>query len=303
MASTPILPIDLNFQGRTNTIAAYLLRHSTGLVLVESGPGSTVSTLQNVLATQGFSLRDITHVLLTHIHLDHAGAAGFLARQGAQILVHPVGAPHMLNPEKLLSSATRIYGEQMGPLWGDFLPVPPEKLTTLEDNQEVVIGALRLRALHTPGHAEHHIVYQFEDLCFSGDVGAVRIPGHPYLRLPFPPPEFHLEKWRATVARLQGLGFRRIAPTHFGIFDDVDWHFQAMLRVLDEAERWMTATFPAEPPADLLHEQFISWMSTQARTAGLSEAEIEAYRLANPLGMSVDGLLRYWKKYRSQALS
>jgi glyoxylase-like metal-dependent hydrolase (beta-lactamase superfamily II) len=284
-----------------------MLQHSTGIVLVESGPGSTVPALEKALAAHGYTLRDITHVFLTHIHLDHAGAAGFLASQGAQVFVHPIGAPHLLNPEKLIASATRIYGDLMQPLWGDFLPVTAEKLTILQDNQEVVVGRLRLTALNTPGHAEHHFAYQFEDLCFSGDVGAVRIPGHRYMRLPMPPPEFHLEKWRESVARLQKAGFKRIAPTHFGIFEDVEWHLQAILRNLDEVERWLLETMPAEPTADerlssdveTLREKFVAWMEAQGRAEGLTDQEIEAYRLANPLAMSADGLQRYWKKFRA----
>jgi glyoxylase-like metal-dependent hydrolase (beta-lactamase superfamily II) len=286
-----------------------MLQHSTGIVLVESGPGSTVPALEKALAAHGYTLRDITHVFLTHIHLDHAGAAGFLASQGAQVFVHPIGAPHLLNPEKLIASATRIYGDLMQPLWGDFLPVTAEKLTILQDNQEVVVGRLRLTALNTPGHAEHHFAYQFEDLCFSGDVGAVRIPGHRYMRLPMPPPEFHLEKWRESVARLQKAGFKRIAPTHFGIFEDVEWHLQAILRNLDEVERWLLETMPAEPTADerlssdveTLREKFVAWMEAQGRAEGLTDQEIEAYRLANPLAMSADGLQRYWKKFRIAA--
>lgn len=277
-----------------------MLKHSTGLVLVEPGPGSTLPALEQALGAQGYTLRDVTHVFLTHIHLDHAGAAGALAAQGAQVFVHPFGAPHMLNPGKLIASATRIYGDRMETLWGDFLPVPAEKLTVLEDNQEVLVGALRIVALDTPGHAEHHLAYQFEDLCFSGDIGAVRVPGHHYMRVPMPPPEFHLEKWRATIGRLQKMGFKRIAPTHFGIFEDVEWHLQAILRNLDEVERWLLDTMPADPPIEILREQFIAMMEDQGRAAGLSEAEILAYRLANPLGMSADGLQRYWKKVRMQ---
>src|SRR5512141_3435889 len=128
MAKARIVTIDLDFQDKTQAIASYLIRHNDGAVLIESGPGSTLPSLEVGLAKEGLSPRDITHVLLTHIHLDHAGAAGWLAKQGAQIYVHPVGAPHMLNPEKLIASASRIYGDRMQELWGDFLPVPQDKL-------------------------------------------------------------------------------------------------------------------------------------------------------------------------------
>jgi glyoxylase-like metal-dependent hydrolase (beta-lactamase superfamily II) len=299
MARTPIQTLDLNFQGRSLAIAAYMLEHSSGIVLVESGPGSTVESLKTALKPYGYSLENITHVFLSHIHLDHAGAAGTLAAHGAQIHVHPMGAAHMLNPGKLLSSAGRIYGDRMDTLWGQFLAVPEEKLTILQDNQEVVIGNLRIQALNTPGHAEHHYCYLFEDVCFSGDVGAVRIPGYPYLRVPMPPPEFHLEKWRETVTLLQKKNFKRIAPTHFGIFEDVDWHLKAISTALDDVEIWLNANMPADPLVEILKEGFLAWMDDQAIRQGLDPKVVEAYQLSNPVGMSVDGLLRYWKKYRS----
>jgi len=299
MARTPIHTLDLNFQGRPLAIASYMLEHSGGVVLIESGPGSTLPSLEAALRAHGYGLADVSHVLLTHIHLDHAGAAGALARHGAQIYVHPLGAPHMLDPQKLLVSAGRIYGDQMDSLWGQFLAVPEEKLTVLQDHDEVRVGSLSFCALNTPGHAEHHYAYQFEDLCFSGDVGAVRIPGYPYLRVPMPPPEFHLEKWRATLALLQQMNFKRIAPTHFGIFEDVSWHFSAIQAALDDVESWLTRNMPGDPSVDDLKDNFQAWMEKQASHEGLNQQAIEAYRLANPLGMSVDGLLRYWRKFRS----
>lgn len=295
---TEIHCLDLDFQGQPRSVAAYMVEHSSGVAIVESGPGSTLGALEAALKTHGYGLQHITHVLLTHIHLDHAGASGYLAQQGAQILVHPVGAPHLLRPERLVASATRIYGELMDKLWGEMLPVPLEKLTVLQDGEEVAIGSLRFVALNTPGHAEHHYSYQFEDLCLSGDVGAVRMPGYNYLRVPMPPPEFHLEKWRESILRLQKIGFKRIAPTHFGIFDDADWHLNATLKALDDVEAWLLTNMPADPPVDVLKENFVATMDKQSRALGLDADAIEAYRLANPLSMSVDGLVRYWKKYR-----
>jgi len=291
--------LDLNFQGQPRSVAVYMFEHSDGVVLVESGPGSTLPALEAALNAHGYGLQNVTHVLLTHIHLDHAGASGALAQQGAQILVHPVGAPHLLDPSKLVASATRIYGDLMDKLWGETLPVPPEKLTTLHDEEEIVIGRLHFTAINTPGHAEHHYCYHFEDLCLSGDVGAVRISGHPYLRVPMPPPEFHLEKWRESVLRLQKLNFKRIAPTHFGIFDDAEWHLAATLTALDEVETWLLANMPSGPQTETLKASFVAMMDTQARALGLDDDAIEAYRLANPLSMSVDGMARYWKKYRA----
>ena len=299
MAPTRVITLDLNFQGRPHAIASYLIRHADGAILVESGPGSTLAALQAGLAQEGLSPRDVTHVLLTHIHLDHAGAAGWLARQGAQIYVHPVGAPHMLNPEKLLASARRIYEDRMDALWGEFLPVPESQLVVPNDTEPIVIGNLEFIPLNTPGHAEHHYAYLFEDICFSGDVGGVRIPGYQYLRIPMPPPELNLERWHESVARLRREKFKTIAPTHFGTFGDVTWHLDEVDKGLDSASRWLEETMPADPPIDELRRSFTEWMLAEGKDIGLDEEVVHAYEVANPLGMSADGLLRYWKKVRN----
>jgi glyoxylase-like metal-dependent hydrolase (beta-lactamase superfamily II) len=297
--SKNITTIDLHFQGRTNAIASYLIRSDDAVILVESGPGSTLAALEAGLAREGLSPRNVTHVLLTHIHLDHAGAAGWLSQQGAQVYVHPVGAPHMLNPEKLIASATRIYGEKMDTLWGEFLPVAEDRLHIPQDAEEIVIGDLKFLPVNTPGHAEHHYCYLFEDVCFSGDIGGVRIPGFAYMRAPMPPPELHFGKWRESIKRLRSLKLKGIAPTHFGVFDDVDWHLTELQKDLDEAEKWLEETMPKDPDIESLRAQFESWMDEQARAQNLSPDVYQAYTLANPLGMSADGMIRYWKKVRS----
>ncbi len=299
MAKTDVITLDLNFQGKTQTIASYLIRHSSGVVLIESGPGSSITGLQSGLAANGLTVSDVTHVLLTHIHLDHAGAAGWLARQGAQIYVHPIGAPHMLNPEKLLASAARIYGDQMEKLWGEFLPVPKDRLVIAGDGEEIVIGNLHFVPIATPGHAEHHNIYLFEDICFSGDVGGVRIPGYQYLRVPMPPPELHFGKWRESIARLKKEKFTHIAPTHFGIFDDPVWQLNAVEKDLNESERWIEQAMLPKPQIEDLRRQFTDWINEAGQQQGLNADVVKAYELANPPGMSADGLLRYWNKFRS----
>lgn len=301
MAETPVVTLDLSFQGMARTIAAYLVRHADGAALVECGPGSTIAALQAGLAANGLAPADVTHVLLTHIHLDHAGAAGWLAAQGAKIYVHPKGAPHLVDPEKLLRSARRIYCDQMETLWGEFTPVPVSSIVIPRDGEEIHIGPLRFVAIDAPGHAEHHYAYVLEDLCFSGDIGGVRIPGCPYLRLPMPPPELHFEKWRASIKRLRALRFRRIAPTHFGIFDDVAWQLQTVEQALDETTRWLEKSMRSEPDVSELRRRFVEWMTEEGVRLGLSADAINSYDLANPLGMSADGLFRYWHKVRNAA--
>ncbi len=299
MAKTRVITLDLNFQGRPYAIASYLIRSGDAVVLVESGPGTTRAALEADLAREGLSTRDVTHVLLTHIHLDHAGAAGWLARQGAQIYVHPIGAPHMLNPEKLIASATRIYGDKMEMLWGEFLPVPEDKLHVPQDMEEIAIGNLRFVPINTPGHAEHHYAYLFEDICFSGDVGGVRIPGYQYLRIPMVPPELHMERWHESMRRLRREKFARIAPTHFGIFDDPEWHLHAVEDALDDVTHWMEEVMPSDPSIDELRQLFTEKTLADNEKLGLSEEVVTAYQLANPPGMSADGLMRYWKKVRN----
>ncbi|HEX9388087.1 MAG TPA: MBL fold metallo-hydrolase [Anaerolineales bacterium] len=301
MAQTRVITLDLKFQGRPHAIASYLIRSGEAVVLIESGPGSTLPGLEAGLATEGLSPRDVTHVLLTHIHLDHAGAAGWLVRQGAEIYVHPVGAPHMINPEKLLASARRIYGDRMDSLWGEFQPVPEDKLIVPKDTEEIEIGNLRFVPINTPGHAEHHYAYLFEDICFSGDVGGVRIPGYQYLRLPMVAPELNLERWHESMNRLRKEKFARIAPTHFGIYDDPEWHLREVDKGLDDAERWLEKTMSEDPspPVEAMRESFTDWMVEQATEIGLSEDVVNAFTVANPPGMSADGLLRYWKKVKN----
>jgi len=298
-----IQTIDLNFMQISDAIPVYLIPHAHGAILIESGPASTIPALEAGLKSHDLRFSDITDVFLTHIHLDHAGAAGWLARQGARIHVHPAGAPHMLDPEKLLSSAKRIYGDMMDTLWGEFLPVPPEKLFVIADGDVLEIDGLQIQAIETPGHANHHNVYLSSGVCFSGDIGGIRIPGSRHLRLPMPPPEFNLDIWRQSQQKLQNLytsgAFTLIAPTHFGIFDDAEWHLVAIKKALDDVEQWMLDVMPADLPYEELNRQFLIWAENRSLAEGLSKAELEAYEAANPSWMSTAGIQRYWKKYRS----
>lgn len=298
MSEKTIYTIDLKFMGIPGAIASYLIPHKRGGVLVECGPGSTQTALQEGLERYGYALSDISDVLLTHIHLDHAGAAGWLAKQGARIHVHPIGAPHMINPEKLLNSAGRIYGDLMDTLWGEFLPVRDEMLFVVEDGDTIEIEDVKFRAIDTPGHANHHYVYIHEDICFSGDIGGVRLSGLQHLRLPMPPPEFHLEKWRASLNKLYQEDFQRIAPTHFGVYNDPNWHLNAVEQALDEVENWIVENLLEDPPSENLKELFTEWSHNRSIQDGLTPEQFNAYQAVNPNSISSDGIRRYWYKYR-----
>ncbi len=291
--------LDLNFRDVPGTIAAFLVPHSGGAALIECGPGSTLPALKTALLAHHLTIQDITHVFLTYIHLDHAGAAGWLARQGADIYVHPVGAPHLLNPEKLLASAARLYGEMMDQLWGEFLPVPEEKLHILQDGDTVEIGPIHLRAIETLGHASHHFAYLLDGICFSGDIGGVRLAGHDLIRVPTPPPEFQPELWQQSIKRLQAEAITHIAPTHFGIFSDPESHLAALLKGLERIERWMQAVMPADPPLEELRQKYVRWENENATAQAAGDKGLHDYETADPSFMSADGIYRYWKKFHA----
>jgi glyoxylase-like metal-dependent hydrolase (beta-lactamase superfamily II) len=298
--SPPIYTLDLNFLNCPKAIASYLIPYSDGLILIESGPGSTQDRLEQNIKALGFQLEDLHHLFLTHIHLDHAGAAGWLAEKtGASVYVHPRGAPHMQDPSRLLASAARIYQDRMNELWGEFQPVPEQQLVILHDGDQVQVGPYCFRALDTPGHANHHLAYVLDDICFSGDVGGVRIQSNDLrsIRVPMPPPEFHPPRWRESIARLKAEQISKIAPTHFGIFEDVEWHLDQMLIELDMIEEWMASILPRGLEIEALRKEFLDWVRTRSQQLGLERSTMDALEKANPSGMSADGIKRYWDKY------
>ncbi|MCK5923317.1 MAG: MBL fold metallo-hydrolase, partial [Methylococcales bacterium] len=220
--------IDLEFQGQKQVTGAYFIDSSAGGILIETGPATTLPALLTGLDNLGVKTADIKHVLVTHIHFDHAGASGWWAQQGAHIYMHHFGAPHMVNPARLVASATRIYGDQMEVLWGDLLPIPKSQMTALNDNDVIEIGDVTLTAWDTPGHAWHHHCYVIDDIAFTGDVAAVKLPNSHLISLPAPPPDFHRERWLESLDRVQAANFRRIYLTHFGAVDDVSAHLDGV---------------------------------------------------------------------------
>lgn len=289
--------IDLNFKNTPGIIASYLIPHEGGAMLIESGPGSTAPALQAGLASHGFTPADVTDLFVTHIHLDHAGASGWLARQGAMVHVHPRGLPHLADPSRLMASAGQIYGDQLDALWGEMLPVPADRLTAVQDGSVASIGGVEILALDTPGHASHHHAYIVGDVCFSGDVGGVRLPGPPHLVLPMPPPEFQLETWQASAKRLIGVGAERIAPTHFGIYPDAAAHFGMLAETLDETLAWLERTMPAAAPSGF-EAVVAEWLKARALRNGLTLDDHARYEVANPSYTSAWGIERYWNKFR-----
>jgi len=290
--------LDLHFQRQPKTIASYLVVGSDGPVLVETGPMSTLNTLRARLAEHGYLPADIKHVLVTHIHLDHAGAAGWWASQGAQIYVHHVGAPHLIDPSRLLRSATRIYGDKMDSLWGGFLAAPAERVTAVVDGQSINVAGLMFTAIDTPGHAFHHHVYSLDDVAFTGDAAGIHIPGPMFVDLPAPPPEFQLELWRETIARLLTFDFTAIYPTHFGRLDEWRQQLEVLDGLMQVASEFVEVRMNAGIERDQILADYRAWFDVRAAAAGMSEEKFAQYEAANPLYMSVDGIIRYWNKKR-----
>lgn len=291
-----ILTLDLNFQNTPQSIAAYLIFGDDGPVLVETGPGSTLPSLLNQLKQHGLTPGDIKHILVTHIHFDHAGAAGWWAQQGAQIYVHPFGAKHLIDPAKLIASAARIYGDKMDTLWGDILPAPAEKVTVIYDNDTVEVAGLTFQVLETPGHARHHHVYRLGDVAFTGDAAGIKIPGSPLVGLPAPPPEFDREVWQETIKRLRNEAVQTLYPTHFGPTPNIAEHWDELWQLMDDSAEFVRVRMDDGISRDEIVSEFLVWNQERADAAGLSAASTQKHMMANPLEMSVDGIMRYWRK-------
>jgi glyoxylase-like metal-dependent hydrolase (beta-lactamase superfamily II) len=290
----PVTVLDLQFQ-TAGTVGAFLVRTPEGPVLVETGPESLFGHLEAAVNGQGFALDEIRHVFVTHIHLDHAGSAWRLARHGAQIYVHPAGAPHLVDPGKLLGSARRIYGDSMDRLWGRLEAIPQERITPLDDGQVVRFGSLGLEAIHTPGHAIHHITYRLEDGLFTGDVGGIRIGAGPVIP-PFPAPDIDLEAWADSIARMRATVPAAIYPTHFGIHGDAMAHFDSLEANIQKIAAWVREQLVAGGTVETMVPPFQAFMHDLLAGSGMPEPAIQDYEIADPAFMSVYGLARYWRK-------
>jgi glyoxylase-like metal-dependent hydrolase (beta-lactamase superfamily II) len=290
--------VDLMWMGLPGQVAAYLVESGDALAVVESGPGSTVHAVLDAVRALGREPADVTHVLVTHVHLDHAGGAGALLAHAprASVHVHPRGAKHLADPSRLLASARLLYGGRMDELWGEMVPVPPERLVVLHDGDEVRVGARTLRAIDTPGHASHHHAYHDPDagVVFTGDVGGIRLNHAPYVCAPTPPPDIDLDAWRRSLDRLRALNPTMLLPTHFGGIADAAWHLDDLASRLDGWARWteeqMAAGVDADGLARAMHDR-----ATADIIAATGSAEVaKAYETAVPYPMMAAGLARWF---------
>ncbi len=291
--------IDLKFQGFKGAIASYLIKTSDGPVIIETGPYSTIDAMKEALAKHGWDLRDIKHVFLTHIHLDHAGSAWAFAEHGARIYVHPFGAKNMADPSKLMSSATRIYGDQMDRLWGTMKNIPEELLYEVRDQEVFKIGDAAIKAWHTPGHAKHHIAWQIGEAVFSGDVAGCKIGDGPVVP-PCPPPDINLEDWKNSIEILRKINPSKLFLTHFDEVSNVAQHLNELEAILDDWAQWIKKEWEAGKSVEELTPEFSKYTTQQLLDLGVDHDGVKVYEAANPSWMSVAGLVRYWSKKAEQ---
>jgi len=291
----PFSILDLNFLSLPGAIAVYLIQLPGSVVLIETGPTSTIPQLTAQLASYGIQPSDITDIFLTHIHLDHAGAVGWLAQNGATIHVHPNGAPHLINPEKLLNSASRIYGDQMDSLWGKFLPVPPSQIHQTQHEEIIRLNGAEFQIFETQGHADHHNCILYNGILFSGDIGGIRIAQSNHIELPTPPPEFDPFKWHSSIELMKSIHPVMLAPTHFGSYTDVTYHLNKLDDTLFELEEWLSSVMQTQPQLSDLTSLFMEWLNKKGRI-GFDPAIQPYFEVLNPSWMSAAGLYRYWNK-------
>ncbi len=284
--------------GRPHVVASYVLPGAEPAI-VDPGPAGTLPAVEAGLARHGMRLDDIRHIVLTHIHLDHAGATGLILERNPAIRVHVhvKGAPHLVDPSRLISSAGQLWGDRLETLWGRTAPVPPGAISTLEGGESLHLGGRTLRAYDAPGHAKHHLVWHDDESggAFVGDNLGVRLPQVRFTRPATPPPDVDLEAWVRTLDLIAGLEPRWLMLTHFGAYDDVGFH------IADFRERLLRW-------GELVRAGLASGASEQEQIDALeADAMVEAARLSAPqqaamsqqsgdLSLSWRGLARYWRK-------
>ncbi len=293
--------VDLNFQGKPEIIATVVLHGPQGVALIDPGPSTTLESLRAALKNKGVEVRDVRQLLLTHIHLDHAGATGTLVRENPsiEVFVHERGAPHMADPTRLLASATRLYGDgNMQELWGEFIAVPASNLRLLTGGETISAAGRELQVAYTPGHASHHVSY-FDGssrIAFVGDTAGIRRGGAVYVMPPTPPPDIDLEAWRDSEERILAWESETLFLTHFGPFHGARLQFQQLRANLDTWSRIVIRLIADGRLSETERQDaFVDEAQRELRRA-VGEQEADQYGRAGRLDYSWQGLARYWRK-------
>jgi glyoxylase-like metal-dependent hydrolase (beta-lactamase superfamily II) len=266
--------------------------------LVETGPGSTLETLRTAIRAAGVEESAIRKVFVTHIHLDHAGAAGWFAQNGATIHCHPSAARHLIDPSRLIESARMVYGDQMDPLWGSMLPAPADRVLAMQDGQSVKFGDIEVLAWDTPGHARHHHAFVIGDVCFTGDVAGMRLQNTRYLSVPAAPPQFDPVAYVQSVDRLSAANFKTLYLTHFGPVHDVTSHLTAYRPRITEIHQRVAAWLAEGVSEEENRACFLAAEHAIALQNGLTEAQWQMCEIGNGTAMCADGVRLYCVKGR-----
>lgn len=291
--------VDLLFQGGPRIIATAVLQGGDGPALLDPGPASCLPTLRASLERHGIPIGGLRAILLTHIHLDHAGATGTLVRENPRlkVYVHERGARHMIDPTRLLDSARRLYGDALETLWGEVLAVPEANITSLVGGERLTVAGREYEVAYTPGHASHHVSYFERDsgIAFVGDTAGVRIGPSEYVLPPTPPPDIDLELWRASVDRIAAWQPLTLFITHFGAYTGVANHLQTFLTTLQELADVVRVSLTEARTDEQCAARYREFVGRHLRTH-LSETEASLYGRAAPFEQSWQGLARYWRK-------
>jgi len=299
-----ITTLDNLWMGRPRSIAAGLLESDGHRAVIDPGPGSTLDTLRQQLQARGIGVGDLDAILLTHIHLDHAGATGALVRENPRlaVYVHSKGAPHVIDPSKLLASAQRLWPNDLQLLFGEVLPVPVENLRILEGGENLTLGSRKLEVVYTPGHASHHVSYfdKTEGVAFVGDTAGVRIEGNSFVMPATPPPDIDLGIWDTSFAAILERKPARLFLTHFGYSENPSEH---ILLFRERLHHWAALTAEILRTAASDSAAIDSFMS--AAYAEISQhlpaGEADHYAFSANLNLSFLGLARYLRKRATAA--
>jgi len=298
-----IFYLDLHFLDTPRVIATAVIGAPSGVALVDPGPSSSLAGLRAGLAPAGITIGDVTAILLTHIHLDHAGAVGTLVRENPslRVYVHVNGAPHMVNPDKLLASATRLYGDDMERLWGEVRPVPEQNLVILHGEERIEEGGRAIEVAYTPGHASHHVSYFVKDaaLAFVGDTAGVKIMPDGDVLAPTPPPDVDLPAWSDSLARIEQWHPETLFLTHFGPAAPVGAHFGALRESLETMSRLVEASLAREGTDEERETWFLEECRRDLRRR-MSENDARLYEVAGRFDLNWRGLARFWRKRNEQ---
>ncbi|MEM7699772.1 MAG: MBL fold metallo-hydrolase [Verrucomicrobiota bacterium] len=288
--------LDLQFQGQSGLIAAFLIQGDASAVLIETGPETCRERLLSAIREVGVSPDSIDGVFVTHVHLDHAGGAGWWARQRVPIFAHPKAVRHLVDPSRLVDSARLVYGDRFETLWGGMLPSDETSVRAIANGEVVDVGGVQVQAIESLGHAFHHHAFAVGDSVFAGDAAGARLFASGYTSVTSAPPQFHLEYTLASIDRIEQADFSRLFLTHFGEVDSPRDHLLAYREQVEEATAFLKQQMDGKACEESLREAYRSFQKARADALQLKQEHWRGYELINGTEMCADGIRLFWEK-------